>query len=429
MAGSLRLVRGKDIWELRVYLGRDSQGRVRHVHRTFQGSRKAAEKELARLVTTQDLDPSPVPEEPIRWGPATTVNDAIAAWRENGWEDLSPKTRRDYDSTWERHIKSTIGRQAIASLSTYEVERHLRSLKRSGLGYDTVRHVRNMLNRSCRLARKWSGGVLPNPVADSELPSWAIAERGEVRAPNREEVLELLRATQQGIVDIRVAVFVRLLAATGMRRGEACAVRWGDFDPKAKLVRVDESVVVASGGAEVKSPKTRASIRTTAVDSVTTNELLRLRGVQEDLARLCDVSLDPDGFVFSFVAGGEAPPHPDAMSKAFTRLRSKAGVARDIHLHSLRHFHATALDSVVSDRQKQARLGWSTVRMARHYTDAITAEDLRAAEHVGRLLEDDASSGVKGSRSRARPASESTRGPSTPRASARRPAREYASGR
>jgi integrase len=76
------------------------------------------------------------------------------------------------------------------------------------------------------------------------------------------------------------------------------------------------------------------------------------------------------------------------MSKAFTRLRAKAGVAQDVHLHSLRHFHATALDSVISERQKQARLGWSTVRMARHYTDAITAEDQRAAEHVGRLLED-----------------------------------------
>jgi hypothetical protein len=31
-------------------------------------------------------------------------------------------------------------------------------------------------------------------------------------------------------------------------------------------------------------------------------------------------------------------------------------------------------------------LGWSTVQMSRHYTDAIGAEDRRAAEHVGRLL-------------------------------------------
>jgi integrase len=388
VAGSLRLVRGSDVWELRVFVGRDSNGRVRHIQRTFHGSRRAAERELARLIANQEESPAPVPEEPVRWGSTTTVNDAVIAWRNNGWDDLSPKTRRDYESTWERYIRPSIGKTRISSLSTYEVEHYLRSLKNKGLGYDTVRHVRNMLNRACRLARKWSGGVLPNAVADSELPSWSIYERGEVRAPEPTEVMRLLRAATEGCVDVRVAVFVRLLAATGMRRGEACALRWSDVDEEHGAVRINESVVVAAGGAEVKGPKTRASIRRTAIDSATAEELRRLRVVQEDLARICDEVVDPAGFVFSFVPGGATPPHPDAMSKAFTRLRTKAGVAQDVHLHSLRHFHATALDTVISERQKQARLGWSTVRMARHYTDAITAEDQRAADHVGRLLED-----------------------------------------
>ncbi|MCU1494353.1 MAG: Tyrosine recombinase XerC [Acidimicrobiaceae bacterium] len=44
------------------------------------------------------------------------------------------------------------------------------------------------------------------------------------------------------------------------------------------------------------------------------------------------------------------------------------------------------LDPVISEAQKQARLGWSTVHMARHYTDGIDEEDRRAAEYVGRLL-------------------------------------------
>jgi len=51
-----------------------------------------------------------------------------------------------------------------------------------------------------------------------------------------------------------------------------------------------------------------------------------------------------------------------------------------------RVFQATALDPVVSEAQKQARLGWSTVHMARHYTDAISDEDRRAAEHIGEML-------------------------------------------
>jgi integrase len=98
------------------------------------------------------------------------------------------------------------------------------------------------------------------------------------------------------------------------------------------------------------------------------------------------MKLSDDAFVFSFEPGGERPPYPDSFSHAMTRLRRKAGVAADVHLHSLRHFHATALDPVISEAQKQSRLGWSTVQMARHYTDGVPEEDRRAAEHVGGLL-------------------------------------------
>lgn len=58
MAGSLRAVPDRPgTWQLRVYLGRDSSGRVRHRHATFKGSRRAAERELARLVATQNAEP------------------------------------------------------------------------------------------------------------------------------------------------------------------------------------------------------------------------------------------------------------------------------------------------------------------------------------------------------------------------------------
>ncbi len=99
-------------------------------------------------------------------------------------------------------------------------------------------------------------------------------------------------------------------------------------------------------------------------------------------------SLSEDGFVFSAEPDGSLPPYPDTVSRAFTKARLAAGLPADLRLHSLRHFQATALDAVIPERQKQARLGWSTVHMARHYTDPISSEDQRAAAHIGRLLDD-----------------------------------------
>jgi len=386
LAGSLRAVEGRPgTWQLRVYLGRDAEGRVRHRHVTLKGSRRQAERELARLVADQDSQPAAVPEQPANWGPATTVNDAVAAWRDNGWDDLSPKTAQHYESIWKVHIAPTIGRRRIAILGTYDVEHYYRSLKADGLSMSTVRQVKAVLHRSCRLAHKWSAGVLPNPIADADLPTWRLEEqRAEVRAPEPHEVQALLTAaTAEGL---RFGVFLRVLAATGIRRGEACALRWSDLDLERGVITVDEGVIAAKGGAVVKEPKTRASVRSLACDERTAAALIELRAEQERIAAAAEESLLDDSFVFSASPGGTVPPHPDSMSHALTRIRDQAGLPPDIHLHSLRHFHATALDPVISEAQKQARLGWSTVHMARHYTDGVPAEDRRAAEHIGRLL-------------------------------------------
>jgi integrase len=386
MAGSMRL-RRPGVWQLRIYLGRDESGRVRHRNVTVEGTKRAAERELARLVADQERTPerSPRDDEQL-WGPSTTINDAVDGWRLNGWQDLSPNTVRGYEGVWRRHVRDSIGRRRIATLSPYDVELYFRKLKAAGTGGTTIRLVRALLHRSCRLARKWSGNRLPNPISDTELPSYTPAERPvAVRSPERDEVLDILREATAS-ADIRVAIIVRLAAATGMRRGEACALRWHDVDQVSATVSIDEGAVSDGGTTIARVPKTRASVRRVAVDLTTMASLAELRRVQAELALSCGRSLADDAFVFSFDAGGSTPPNPDNVTHAFARIRNRAGVARDVHLHSLRHFHATQIDSIVSEAQKQTRLGWSTVQMARHYTDGVAEEDRRAAEHVGRIL-------------------------------------------
>lgn len=283
-------------------------------------------------------------------------------------------------------MRATIGTKRIVTLSPYDVELFYRQLKAAGCGATTIRLVRALLHRSCRLARKWSGNRLSNPVADTELPSFEPAERPvPVRAPETQEVIAILR--EATTADIRLATLVRLAAATGMRRGEACALRWHDVDEGTRTVTIDEGAVSDAGTTVARAPKTRASRRRVAVDPGSVAMLVELRHAQVELAQMCGRSLPDDAFVFSFEAGGSTPPNPDNVTHAFAVIRARAGVAKDVHLHSLRHFHATQIDSVVSEAQKQARLGWSTVQMARHYTDGLAEEDRKAADHMGSLLQ------------------------------------------
>ncbi|MCL5076939.1 MAG: site-specific integrase [Actinobacteria bacterium] len=380
----MRLRAKPDIWELRLYLGRDEKGKVKHKHVTFVGTKRAAERELARLAMEFESNPQQRNEDAMRWGDKTTFNDAIMAWKENGWQDLSPKTVRDYEGFYRRHIRDSIGRKRISSTGVFEVEAYFRSLADGGLGLSGVKHVRGILHKAARLAGKWSGGSIPNPLALADLPK-PLLQTEAVRAPTLEEVKTILECAESGS-DVRVAAMIRVMATTGMRRGEAAALRWSDILFDRNQMVVDEAIITAKGSLLVKSPKTRASIRTVAVDSETINALAAFQQDQASFAQTCGLSLDDDGFVFSYSPDGLVPPHPDSISHAFKKIVKQAGVASDIHLHSLRHFQATVIDPIVSERQKQARLGWSTSHMARHYTDPISDEDRKVADEVGRLL-------------------------------------------
>ena len=349
MAGSIRkrADRGPNVYELRVFLGRDHHGKVRHKSSIYRGSLRAAEMELARLVTEQAAEPDAVRLE-TSFGPSTTVNMAIEAWKENGWQDLSPSTTRRYSSIWATHIKDSIGRRRIESLGPYDVELYLRGLKASGLSEASVRQTRAILHRSCRLARKWSGNVLPNPISGTEMPDWVLHEQPEaVRAPSTEEVRALFTASKK--FGARMHGFVAVIASTGMRRGEACALRWSDIDFTAARLTVDESVVAAYGGAQVKPPKSRAGVRTVAIDRTTLATLVALQQETDRLVVLGDFVTEPRHFVFATELPGDLPPHPDAMSHAFSRIRIAAGVPPDLHLHSLRHFQAAVLEPIISE--------------------------------------------------------------------------------
>ncbi len=111
MAGGTRLVAQPDTWELRVFIGRHSLEEIKHRYVRFRGRRRQGERELVRLVIRQEDKPAPLIESELAWNSSTTINDAIAAWRENGWGDPSLTTVRHYQELWDRQATRHLGLQ------------------------------------------------------------------------------------------------------------------------------------------------------------------------------------------------------------------------------------------------------------------------------------------------------------------------------
>ncbi len=367
------------VWELRVYVGNDRNGRPVQRSVTFHGSAGDADTELCRLVAKLGDD------ERGELGPSTKVNQALDMWEQQKWDDLSPSTTRRYKSLIKVHIRPGVGSLVIRNATPLQFEKFFRKMKQEGASEASVRQARAILHRALKLARKWSGNRLPNPVHDAELPKWTEAEQtAEVRSPEDEEVRFAIAEAYD--YELRFGAYCRTKAATGARRGEVCALRWTKINWDASEIKLDEAIVAAEGGAIVRQPKTRASKRPVAIDAETLSALRDLRAEVEDIARKCEVSLVPDAFVFSTDPTGATPPHPDSMSHAFAVIRMRGELAPDLHLNSMRHWQSTTLDPIVSQKQKMARMGHTTVPVSHRYTHKLTEEDRKAAEHVASKL-------------------------------------------
>ncbi len=319
---------GTDVWELRAYLGRDSNGRIRHRYATFHGTKREAQRALARLVADTDRHQTSTQADALpTWGERTTINDAIAAWKDNGWEDLSPTTIRRYEGLWEDHIRRAIGRRRHRRPQSVR-GRALLPQPQEPSEWPKAASARSVPSYTEPAGWRRSGAAAhsPTPSPTPSCPRGPSDDKTHVQAPSVEEVRQILRAAESE--DRQIAVALRVIAATGMRRGEACALRWCHIDATSGTIQVSGSIVAIQGGASVKSPKTRASIRQLALDANSLKALEELHEIQRDLADAAGVALAGTGFAFSFEPGGLLPPHPDGLSHAFTRIRIHAQLAR-----------------------------------------------------------------------------------------------------
>ena len=175
------------------------------------------------------------------------------------------------------------------------------------------------------------------------------------------------------------------LAMTGLRRGEALALRWADVDLERARLSVRRSLVPINGTVEVHEPKTSRGRRLVALDPFTVSVLRAWSRRQKEERLEWGPAWTDSGLVFTRPDGKLI--HPERVSKAFRVAVKKSGLPQ-IHLHDLRHTHATlALAAGVHPKVVSDRLGHATVAITLDiYSHAIPALSEEAAATVAALV-------------------------------------------
>jgi integrase len=329
MRGSI-VKRSSGNYAVVIELPRTADGKRRQKWHNVGPSKKEAERKLAELLGQVHggayVNPSRATVKTFlekKWLPAMAAT-------------VKPSTHELYSTLVRAYIVPRIGGTRLQDLTASDVNVLYADLLASGskdghpLSAKAVRNVHGVLHRALRDAVRWE--VVTRNVAEAADPPRVAAPT--VQAWTAENVATFLDHTAED----RLGPLWLLLAETGMRRGEALALRWSDVDLAASQAIVQRTAVLVAKKVTFSEPKTRGSRRLVPLPMGTVSALRDHRKRQAE-ERLAAGSVYADhGLVFCDEIG--EPYRPGNVTRMFG-LAVKAAKLPPLTLHGLRHTFCT----------------------------------------------------------------------------------------
>lgn len=347
MAGQI-IKRGENKYLVRVYLGREG-GKKKYHNKTVNGNSKDAQKYLNKVLRERDLGELKAP-----------TKELLGPYLER-WLEISarPRLADSTYNTYEKYVKiylipeesNPIIKQLkaikIVELDPMSIQEHYNELGRQGIASKTIRNVHGVLNSALNQAVKW-GSIRQNPAAAVDLPKYSKREM-KVLTP-----AQAARFMEEITLNPYRALF-SLLLASGMRPGEALALRWSDIDEDKGRVSIQRALQKNGKVWSLEEPKTPRSRRSIPLPPSVMADLKEHKLDQLDYIK----NNKPDDYQYNDLvfAGrtGEPLDHKNLYNRHFKKILQDAGLP-SIRLYDLRHTCATLLLSagenpkIVSER-------------------------------------------------------------------------------
>lgn len=322
--------RGTDTWTIVIDIGRDKTGRRKRFKRAFRGTKKEAEKELARLLLEYESGIR-IDSTTMRLGPY------LENWLATKKASLSPKTYVRYGNLI-KIINRYLGSMELEKVNALHLESFYRKVastpneKGKLPAPATVLYYHRVL--SAALGDAADKRLIPyNPAQVATAPKQA---RPDVEYLTAEQAQHLLR-------EARNTPYFALLATaimTGLRRGELLGLRWQDVDFASGKIHVRQTLQYVDGQIFFKQPKTAGSRRAVSIPPGLVKILKEHKKRQLERQLQMAGEYKDNGLVFCRQNG--EPIFPDTPSSWLPAFCEKIGLPR-IKFHSLRHTCASLL--------------------------------------------------------------------------------------
>jgi len=293
----------------------------------------------------------------------------LREYAENRWlpevlPTLKHSTKKHYQYALRVHVYPALGGMQLRLINRDVVQDFISTKLRSGLSWRTVKGIRTVLG-TVMSAAEMAELIPSNPVRKTRFPRRGLTkQRAEIAPEKIQELLDALPEPSRSLA--------WLLVLTGLRIGEALALRWRNIDLVRGELRVTQTVY--DGHFDV--PKTQRSQRSVPLGP---------KAVEILTARKPSVT-NPEALVFATREGSAFDRH-NLTNRQLKSTCKKLGLV-GVNWHWLRHANATLLDAVGTPLGTvQALLGHSSPEITREtYLHSIPADARAAVEKVEDLL-------------------------------------------
>jgi integrase len=196
------------------------------------------------------------------------------------------------------------------------------------------------------------------------------------------ELLDLLAAQD----DFQFEVIINLFIASGIRAGELSALYWEDINLETGMLFVRHTLVKVGDEYIRQEPKTADSTRRIILPEYIIGLLKKHKTLQaERRLKMGGRYKNPD-LVFTNKSGGFYLGVN--MNSKLKRVIAGTDLPQDLHLHSMRHTHASLLiNSDVAARVIADRLGHSTTKTTLDtYSHVFAESEARAMQAIDMAL-------------------------------------------
>lgn len=396
-------------WSLCISLGRDPiTGKYNRAQRVVTGTKADAtrvldemRREIAQGVSME--------------GRNTAFGQYSQEWHRKRVEAGEREERTLYsEAAHIRKLNAVMGGYALTDITPRVVEAAYSEIRKSGnprkgktLSGTTMRRIHVTLNQIMKSALK-DDLIARNPCDRMDAPK---ADTEEKKIPDAATVARLVKAVEneaererrafmakeqrqldagnryargavRGISTMSYLTGLRIMAASGIRLGEAFALRWCDLSPERDVLSVRQSITISGS---LKKPKSKAGIRDITLDPGTAAYLRKWGKVQFASLR----SIGITDFKETPVCCSDVGTYCGIanFNHWFAKWRGERGFD-GITAHQLRHFHATQLLAEGMDvKTVQTRMGHSSAAMTLDvYAHAIPEKDKECAAIMGGIL-------------------------------------------